>query len=119
MTYTTKRHQTEEHGDRFRLVLPINYILELDSDEYKEFMNNVMMWLPFKTDESANQRSKKWETYQGNTTSMKVNCLMRYRTYRRLRRTNSSVRVCRRSNRWTIWSAGSLRGLLPAIVITT
>lgn len=65
MTYTTKRHQKEGHGDRFRLVLPINYILELDSDEYKEFMNNVMAWLPFKTDESANQRSKKWETYPG------------------------------------------------------
>lgn len=64
MTYTTKRHQTEGHGDRFRLVLPINYNLEMDSDEYKEFMNNVMEWLPFKTDESANQRAKKWEAYQ-------------------------------------------------------
>lgn len=61
MTYTTKRH-TEENN-RFRLILPINYRLELDSDEYKEFMNNVMNWLPFKTDESANQRAKKWETF--------------------------------------------------------
>lgn len=59
MTYTTKRHTEEEH--RFRLILPINYILELDSDEYKEFMNAVMDWLPFKTDETANQRAKKWE----------------------------------------------------------
>lgn len=65
MTYTTKRHQTEGHGDRFRLILPINYHLELDSDEYKEFMNNVMAWLPFKTDESANQRAKKWECFGG------------------------------------------------------
>lgn len=65
MTYTTKRHQTEGHGDRFRLILPINYILELDSEEYKEFMNNVMSWLPFKTDESANQRAKKWESFDG------------------------------------------------------
>lgn len=61
LTYTTKRH-TEENN-RFRLILPINYVLELDSDEYKEFMNNVMGWLPFKTDESANQRAKKWESY--------------------------------------------------------
>lgn len=61
LTYTTKRHSEEEN--RFRLILPINYVLELDSDDYKEFMNNVMDWLPFKTDESANQRSKKWETF--------------------------------------------------------
>lgn len=63
MTYTTKRHNDEVN--RFRLILPINYKLELDSDEYKEFMNNVMGWLPFKTDESANQRAKKWETFDG------------------------------------------------------
>ena len=65
MTYTTKRHQTEGHGDRFRLILPINYVLQLDSEEYKEFMNSFMSWLPFKTDESANQRAKKWESYEG------------------------------------------------------
>lgn len=63
LTYTTKRHTDECH--RFRLILPINYVLELDSEEYKEFMNNVMSWLPFKTDESANQRAKKWETFDG------------------------------------------------------
>jgi hypothetical protein len=65
MTYTTKRH-TEE-VNRFRLILPINYVLELDSKDYKEFMNNVMSWLPFKTDESANQRAKKWESYSEGT----------------------------------------------------
>lgn len=59
MTYTTKRHQTEGE-DRFRLIIPMNYKLDLDTEEYKEFMNNVMAWLPFKTDESANQRAKKW-----------------------------------------------------------
>lgn len=58
LTYTTKRHTEEQH--RFRLVLPINYHLELDSDEYKEFMNCVMAWLPFKIDTASNQRSKKW-----------------------------------------------------------
>jgi hypothetical protein len=46
-------------------MLPINYHLELDTDEYKEFMNAVMLWLPFVTDESANQRAKKWECYDG------------------------------------------------------
>ena len=62
MTYTTKRHG-EDGEDRFRLILPINYCLELSSEEYKEFMNAVMEWLPFPTDESANQRSKKWLTH--------------------------------------------------------
>ena len=63
LIYTTKRHTDE--ANRFRMIFPINYILELDSDEYKEFMNNVMGWLPFKIDESANQRSRKWETFDG------------------------------------------------------
>ena len=61
MTYTTKRHG-EDGEDRFRLIIPINYCLELSSEEYKEFMNAVAEWLPFPTDESANQRSKKWLT---------------------------------------------------------
>lgn len=63
MTYTTKRHQTEGHGDRFRMLIPINYHLKLDTDDYKEFMNNIMAALPFKSDEAANQRSKKWESF--------------------------------------------------------
>lgn len=60
MTYTTKRHTEEEN--RFRLILPINYKLMLDSEEYKEFMANILNWLPFKVDESANQRERKWLT---------------------------------------------------------
>lgn len=67
MTYTTKRHQTEGHGDRFRMIIPINYILELDGEEYKEFMQGVVNWLPFKTDEEANQRERKWETCSTGT----------------------------------------------------
>lgn len=67
MTYTTKRHQTEGHGDRFRMIIPINYILELDGEEYKEFMQGVVNWLPFKTDEEANQRERKWETCSKGT----------------------------------------------------
>jgi hypothetical protein len=71
LIYTTKRHQaplpdgTGFYGDRFRLILPINYELHLDTEEYREFMNSLMEWLPFKTDESANQRAKKWESYNG------------------------------------------------------
>lgn len=63
LTYTTKRHTEEQN--RFRMIIPTNYILELDSDDYKEFMNNVLAWLPFKVDESVNQRAKKWESFEG------------------------------------------------------
>jgi hypothetical protein len=62
--HTTKRHTPEEN--RFRMVIPINYKLSLDADEYREFMNNVMDWLPFKIDEQANQRSRKWLTVQNS-----------------------------------------------------
>lgn len=65
MTYTTKRHTDEEN--RFRLIIPMNYRLALDSDEYKEFMQNVINWLPFKVDESANQRERKWLTNDAGT----------------------------------------------------
>lgn len=63
-TYTTKRHTAQEN--RFRLIMPTNYVLTLDTDEYKEFMNSIMAWLPFTTDESANQRSKKWLSHDGD-----------------------------------------------------
>lgn len=60
ITQTTKRHTDEEH--RFRLIIPMNYHLELDADDYKQFMQNVLEWLPIKSDEQANQCSRKWET---------------------------------------------------------
>jgi len=63
MIYTTKRHTEEDH--RFRLIIPTNYILELDTSEYKEMVNDVIAWLPFKAsvvDTASNQRSKKWMT---------------------------------------------------------
>ena len=60
MTYTTKRHTPE--SNRFRLIIPMNYELKLDEDEYRQFMNNFMQWLPFETDDTSNQRAKKWMT---------------------------------------------------------
>lgn len=62
LIHTTKRHTNEEN--RFRLILPINYKLLLDAEEYKEFMNNIITWLPFKVDEQANQRARKWLTHE-------------------------------------------------------
>jgi len=58
MTYTTKRHTDAEN--RFRIMLPISYELSLDRDDYRDFMENIVKWLPFAVDESANQRSRKW-----------------------------------------------------------
>lgn len=63
LIYTTKRH-TSGHN-RFRIIIPLNYRLELDADEYKEFMLNVFEWLPFPVDVATGQRSRKWLTYNG------------------------------------------------------
>lgn len=60
ITATTKRHTDEEN--RFRLILPANYNLTLDKTDYREFMDNFLLWLPFDSDKAANQRSKKWMT---------------------------------------------------------
>lgn len=59
--YTTKRHQ-ENGEDRYRIILPLNYTLKLDSKEYKELYNNVINSLPFEVDAQCGQRAKKWLT---------------------------------------------------------
>jgi hypothetical protein len=64
ITSTTKRHTEEEH--RFRLIMPTNYVLHLDKTDYKDFMNSFLLWLPFESDTSANQRAKKWMTHGGS-----------------------------------------------------
>lgn len=64
LMYTTKRHTDE--ANRFRIVLPINYRLELDAEDYREFMSNVFSWLPFEVDLQTNQRARKWETFPGS-----------------------------------------------------
>lgn len=66
LTYTTKSHNPlGEH--RFRLIMPLNYNLSMDGAEYKEFMNGILKWLPFVSDETANQRAKKWESFDGGS----------------------------------------------------
>ncbi len=60
ITQTTKSHEEDNH--RFRLIIPTNYVLKLDKDDYKEFMDSFSMWLPFDSDTAANQRSRKWRT---------------------------------------------------------
>lgn len=63
MTYTTKSHTDADNS--FRLILPMKYVLHLDIEDYRNFMNNVLEWLPFTSDEAANQISKKWECNKG------------------------------------------------------
>ena len=65
LIYTTKRHTEEEN--RFRIIIPTNYILKLDNkQDYKEFINGILAWLPFESDPAANQRSHKWLTHPGS-----------------------------------------------------
>lgn len=64
LIYTTKRHT--DAANRFRIVLPINYRLELEGDDFREFMENVFSWLPFAVDDVTGQRERKWETFPGS-----------------------------------------------------
>jgi hypothetical protein len=64
LIYTTKRHTETEN--RFRIILPINYTLELDAKDYKEFMSNIYEWLPFEVDTATGQRARKWMTHDGH-----------------------------------------------------
>lgn len=61
--YTTKRSTPD--CNRFRVILPIKYTLSLDLQEYKAFMNNILAWLPFKSDQAANEIAKKWSCHAG------------------------------------------------------
>jgi len=61
--HTTKRHTPQEH--RFRVLMPMNYILKLHELDFKEFMRNVYEWLPFECDTDTGQRSRKWATHEG------------------------------------------------------
>ena len=58
LIYTTKRHTEEDN--RFRIIFPMNYTLELDAKDYKEFMANFYQGLPFDVDTATNQRARKW-----------------------------------------------------------
>lgn len=68
--HTTKRHQSidpetgQQYGDRFRVLLPTNYTLKLNQEEYKEFMKNFADWLPFTgLDTQTFQMNRKWSSY--------------------------------------------------------
>ena len=66
--YTTKRHReaATPNEDRYRIILPTNYVLNLEAKEFKEFMKNVFAWLPFEVDTATGQRARKWLTHNGS-----------------------------------------------------
>lgn len=50
---TTKSHQKEKNGkieDRFRIILPMKFALELDSESYSKMMKNLFDDLPIEVD---------------------------------------------------------------------
>ena len=66
LIYTTKRHTPQDN--RFRLILPLNFFLKLNGPDYREFMSNLLEWIPFNVDTGTNQRSRKWLTHPGSCT---------------------------------------------------
>lgn len=61
LIYTTKSHTEAEN--RYRIILPLSHRLRLDTADYRDFMNNVLDWLPLglHVDEAASRdSSKKW-----------------------------------------------------------
>ena len=61
--YTTKSHTPVAH--RFRIVIPTNYELKLNAEDFEELMKNIFEWLPFTSDEATGQRSRKWMSHKG------------------------------------------------------
>ena len=45
--------------------MPLSHTLELDSIDFRDFMNNIYEWLPFEVDKQTAQRSRKWLTNEG------------------------------------------------------
>lgn len=60
LIYTTKRHTAQ--NNRFRLILPINYNLKLNADDYRSFMRSIFDWLPIEIDSQTVDRCRKWLT---------------------------------------------------------
>lgn len=60
LMYETKRSTPQIN--RFRMIFPTNYIIKLDAEEYKIFMENFYEWLPFTVDDQTNDIARKWES---------------------------------------------------------
>lgn len=61
MIATTKSHQKEKRGkihDRYRIFLPMKYNLEMEEEEYSQFMANIMEDFPIECDPSCKDISR-------------------------------------------------------------
>jgi hypothetical protein len=63
LMHTTKRHTDTEH--RYRILVPLSHIIELDARDYRGFMKNIFDWLPFGVDTATVDRCRKWLTHNG------------------------------------------------------
>lgn len=64
LLHTTKRHTELEN--RYRIIMPLSHIVELDAKDYRGFMRNIYDWLPFAVDTGTIDRCRKWMTFKGN-----------------------------------------------------
>lgn len=65
--YTTKSN-TQDGLYSYRIVLPMNYVLKLDNEDFAEFMDNVYAALPFDVDTKTKDRARRWATVGGAAT---------------------------------------------------
>lgn len=62
--YTTKSNTTNGLYS-YRIILPTNYRVCLDSEDFSEFMENVYRALPFEVDTATKDRARRWGTCGG------------------------------------------------------
>ena len=65
---TTKSHQVEKNGivdDRFRVILPMESKLELDPEQYSQFMKNLLDDIPIEADRACVDASRFYYSYKG------------------------------------------------------
>jgi len=58
---TTRNHQKEKNGiicDRFRIIMPMEYTLDLTVEQYSNFMKNIMEDLPIELDRQCTDASR-------------------------------------------------------------
>lgn len=60
--YYDTKSSTAKHN-RYRILIPTSHILELDNDDYAEFMKNILNDIPFEIDSSVCTREHKWQTW--------------------------------------------------------
>ena len=65
LIHTTKRHRIDSYGDRYRIIIPTNFQVKLDDEDFKIFMNNLATFLPIPIDSADTQTfqpARKWST---------------------------------------------------------